>query len=183
MINVITKDYFYKELNKIEEWDKFYNISLKSNIELPESLCYFVYKKIFFVYIQSLKLILVPRKFNISKDIINEISRSEILIDSWSIKLVEKIDSGFSYTKNCLKTNCTSFTFNRDIDYCSGKYEIHESISNETFEIELYVEDIYWKSYYLGFPEKRNLSYPIPKEVKYKDELFKLIINSKWKKS
>ena len=55
--------------------------------------------------------------------------------------------------------------------------------NKEVFEIELYKENIWWEILYIGFSEKRNIAHPIPKETRYKDELFKLIINSKWKKS
>lgn len=186
MINIITRDYFYTKTGTVSKWDKFYNIHIESEIDrLPDSLCYFIYEDTPFIYIQSLYIILTPSQNNVGQEIINKITKHKISIDSWEIKLIEEKNQGFSYIKNWFKIHCSKGGIKDSAAkyYCPGVYTITNNISKEVFEIELYKENIWWEILYIGFSEKRNIAHPIPKETRYKDELFKLIINSKWKKS
>ena len=183
MINIITKSYFYTRVGIVNEWDKFCNISLTSELKIPDSLCYFIYKDTPFIYIRNLHLILTPKDIRAEQSWANEVNNQEISIDSWEIKLLEEKSQGFSYTKNCFKRECSKSGIDNEVDYVPGVYKITENVSGESFEIELYEENDYWRRLYIGFPDKQIFTYPIPRDIKYKDELFKLIINSKWKKS
>lgn len=188
MINLVTKQYFYKVLgipeDSIRTWVKIPGVILETDNSkigrIPENLCYFIYEKgnIPFVYFEFLNLILIPKFLKIPEEQVKSLINSKISLNPWSLTIIEEKNSNFSYTKNSFKINCSReyLLFNDQSNFAPGVYEIKNNTTKEAFIIEIYEENYYWKSYYISFPGKENIKYPIPKEIIYKDALFKLII-------
>lgn len=187
MIKLITRERYYKLLGiegsdykdyqvfqgvilPKDKWEKFCNISNSSCIYF-----YLEEDKICFIYINSLKVLLIPRLYKESDEICKKILSSDTTLGNWKVELLRKVDQGKhrNYLLNTFKLGNFSGSLrkfdNKDGDstikdsvYISGEYRItNNDFPEDSIEFSLTNNLMdsysYWKSTYIAFPGKSEL--------------------------
>lgn len=186
-ISLITKEYFYNSL-KISvpiEFEKYSNNSLNkfdeiTKLKKDEDLIMPYFKtrnNYFFVYLNSLNLILIPRIYKNQTEILDEIRKSYLDLSNWEIL---KISDDVPYIKNTyLRAEHDSL----GLVYEPGTYIINNIDTKEQFEFSIYTEkspycvDMY--DSYLGYKEiAYNDDLIRTDDIYKKEQLFELILEN-----
>lgn len=186
-ISLVTKEYFYSSLNVSIpiEFNKYSNNYLNRFSEITklnknEDLVMPYFKtgnNQFFVYLNSLSLILIPKIYETQDKILNEIKRSYLDLSNWDII---KTSNNVPYIKNTyLRAEHDSL----GLVYESGTYVINNEDTKEQFEFSIYTEkspycdDSYYS--YLGYKEiAYNDDLIRTDDIYKKEQLFELILEN-----
>lgn len=186
-ISLVTKEYFYNSLNVSipTEFNKYGNNHLNKFNEITklnkdEDLIMPYFKtgdNQFFVYLNSLSLILIPKIYKDQDKILNEIKKSYLDLSNWKI---HKTSNSVPYIKNTyLRAEHDSLS----LVYEPGTYIIDNKDTKEQFEFSIYTEespygdDSYYS--YLGYKEiAYNDDLIRADDIYKKEQLFELILEN-----
>lgn len=192
-INIVSKEYFYKnikgEFNKyfLDKIPTFFNsLTFSSNLYnaslLPNRIIYFMTSdNKFFIYINSFRVLLIPKEYN-NEEVLKGIEESTcISLSNFKIKYISKevpYIKGIYYHYKILSDLIVkeSSLFPR---IKTGTYKLINSLENKEDEFSLVnIKDSTFYNIYIGIPSMKTLiGIELTGKMKHFIELIKIILD------
>lgn len=189
-IYLVTKDYFYCQLNKkpgevkfnkvnSETFEEFFNLTrIDKDSGRDFIIPYFeTGNDHFFVYLNSINLYLIPDIYD-KEEVMREINESKLVLSDWKLR---KVSDKVPYIINTyLRANHSSVYSNSNSAIESGSYIIENDRTNEKFNFSIYTRlDFQTYNSYIGFDDMAYDDDLIRTSYKFKkEELFELILKN-----
>lgn len=189
-IYLVTKDYFYGQLNKkpgevkfnkvnSETFEEFFNLTgIDKDSGRDFIIPYFeTDNDHFFVYLNSINLYLIPNIYD-KEEVMRKINDSKLVLSDWKLR---KVSDKVPYIINTyLRANHSSVYSDSNSAIESGSYIIENDRTNEKFNFSIYTRlDFQTYNSYIGFDDMAYDDSLIRSDYKFKkEELFKLILEN-----